>query len=116
MERGFAANPPPIRTKVKGKVAKTDSLNLLECFRDRKMDILRFFYQQNVPFDNNLAERDLRMFKLKQKISGTFRTIKGAQYFCRITSFISTLKKQGRNVWQDLCNLFQNHTQWADTR
>ncbi len=116
MEIGFAANPPPIRTKVKGKIAKTDSLNLLECFRDRKMDILRFFYQQNVPFDNNLAERDLRMFKLKQKISGTFRTIKGAQYFCRITSFISTLKKQGRNVWQELCSLFQNHTQWADTR
>jgi transposase len=63
-----------------------------------------------------LAERDLRMFKLKQKIPGTFRTIKGAQYFCRITPFISILKKQGRNVWQALCSLFQNHIQWAETR
>ena len=111
---GFIANPPPIRTKAKGKIAKSDSLNLLECFRDDKQAILRFFYQENVPFDNNLAERDLRMFKLKQKISGTFRTTNGAKYFCRISSFISTLKKQGKNVWQNLCDLFQNTTQWAD--
>lgn len=115
MEIGFADNPAPKRVNAKGKIAKTASLNLLECFRDRKKDILRFFYQENVPFDNNLAERDLRMFKLKQKISGTFRTIKGAKYFCRITSFISTLKKQQRNVWENLCALFNNPTQWAET-
>lgn len=115
LDLGFMDNPPPIRTKGKGKIAKSESLNLLECFRDKKMDILRFFYQENVPFDNNLAERDLRMFKLKQKISGTFRTQKGAKYFCRITSFISTLKKQGRNVWEALCQLFQNNSQWAES-
>jgi transposase len=111
---GFETNPQPIRTPGKrGKVAKSDSLNLIECYRDRKDDILRFFYDKTVPFDNNLAERDLRMFKLKQKISGCFRTETGAKNFCRNASFIATLKKQGQNVWKALCKLYQNKDQWA---
>jgi transposase len=114
LAQGFATNPQPVRQEgQRGKIKKSESLNLLECYRDKKADILRFFYQKNVPFDNNLAERDLRMFKLKQKISGSFRTESGAKVFCRVASFIATLKKQGLNVWQNLCELYRNQQQWA---
>ena len=84
--------------KKRGRQKKSDSLRLLETFSNRKNQILKFFTNQNVPFDNNLAERDLRMIKLKQKISGCFRTKKGAEIFCRIRSYISTVKKQQYNI------------------
>jgi transposase len=84
--------------KKRGRKKKPDSLRLLETFFNRKDQILKFFVKQYVPFDNNLAERDLRMIKLKQKISGCFRTKTGAEIFCRIRSYISTIRKQGYNI------------------
>ena len=67
-----------------------------------KGDVLRFLYDFTVPFTNNEAERDLRMMKVKMKISGRFRTMAGARTFARIRSVISTARKQGWNILHTL--------------
>jgi transposase len=82
----------------RGRKAKNKSLRLLHVFRDKKTEIIRFLKEEEIPFDNNLAERDLRMIKLKQKISGCFRTKHGAEIFCTIRSYISTNRKQGYSL------------------
>jgi len=88
--------------KKPGKKAKSKSENLLNVFINRKDDIFRFIYNPLVPFDNNLSERDLRMIKLKQKISGCFRKKESAEVFCRIRSYISSCRKQGYSVYHSL--------------
>lgn len=96
---------PPIQKseiRKRGKIARSDSQKLIDVFINRKADVLRFVYEPLVPFDNNLAERDLRMIKLKQKISGCFRKEQSAKVFCRVRSYISTSRKQGYSVYQAL--------------
>jgi len=89
--KGIEENPPSVNPKTKAK-------NLLDRFLEHKEKILRFLTDLKVPFENNQAERDIRMMKLQKKISGTFRTTQGAQAFCRIRAYISTIKKNNLSV------------------
>ncbi len=92
--------------KARGKPKRMAKHNLLIAMDDHKNDILRFMHDSDVSFDNNQAERDLRMQKLRQKISSCFRSMIFAQYHVRIKGYISTLKKQGLDVLQHLQNAF----------
>jgi len=92
----------PLGRKRRGRKARRTGHNLLLRLANRREDVLRFLADPNVPFTNNLAERDVRMMKVKQKISGGFRSLEGALDFAMIRSFISTTKKQGWNVIQAL--------------
>lgn len=67
-----------------------------------------FLYDFSVPFDNNLAERDLRHIKIKQKISGHFNSMEGMKIYANIKSIIGTLKKQGRNFYTAIFNIYEN--------
>ena len=96
--------PPPIQTDTKRRQKQSKSKNLLDRFIKYKKETLRFFKDLRVPFTNNLAERDLRMIKVKEKISGCFASLKGAQMFHRIRGFISTVKKNNRSVFEELRN------------
>jgi transposase len=108
LREGFHANPPPEpeRKKKRGRKKKGKVLCLLERLRDYRKEVLAFMYDLDVPFDNNLAERDVRMVKVQQKISGLFRTFSGAEQFCIIRSFISTVKKQDFCVLDALEKIF----------
>lgn len=110
IDEGYAENPTPEKKltsrKKRGRPKKSKAINLLDRFRDYKREILAFMYDFTVPFDNNLAERDLRMMKTQQKISGTFRSTNGADAFCRIRGYISTVRKNAENVIESIHNAF----------
>lgn len=95
--------PPGSRRRVK----QSPAYNLIQRLREKRLDVLRFLTDLRVPFDNNQAERDLRMPKLKQKVSGVFRTEAGIERFATIRSYLSTLHKQGADIFQALVLTFQ---------
>ena len=107
IEAGMQYNPLKVKdSPKKGRAAQTKSRNLLDRLLLHREKYLAFMYDFKVPFDNNLAERDIRMLKLYMKISGCFRTLKGASQFCRIRSYISTARKNNLNSLASLKNLF----------
>ena len=104
IEEGYRENPLKLHEK------NTDSVRLLNRLSKRQEEVLEFLYQVEVPFDNNLAECDVRMTKTKQKISGCFRTEKGAHCFARIRGFISTCQKQGLNIIESIETILMGNT------
>jgi transposase len=112
LDDGFEENPPPpdhLTCKKRGRKKRSKPLNLLRRLDGYREDILRFMYNSIVPFTNNLAERDVRMMKVQQKISGTFRSVEGAEIFCRIRGYISTVRKNGKSVYEALKRLAEGN-------
>jgi transposase len=106
---GLAANPPPPGgwpKNARGRPKQTKARNLADRLQQHQAEVLAFAYDFRVPFDNNQAERDLRMMKVRQKISGGFRSRAGATYFCRIRGYISTMRKQGESAFKVLQQAF----------
>jgi transposase len=114
LAEGWAANETPSTTtdwrgvSVQDKSYKNSAVNLLKRLERDEDDVLRFMTDFDAPFTNNQAERDVRMIKLQQKISGSWRSRAGADDFCAIRSYISTMKKHDYNVLRGLQALFES--------
>ena len=131
---GYAENSaadPPKGPKRRGRRKQSKARNLLDRFRDQREGILAFMHDFAVPFDNNQSDRDLRMMKLRQKISGTLRSFDALVDFCRIRGYVSTARKNGIDAQDALRRVFlgypfmpavnteepsfnrQHHIQWS---
>lgn len=100
-KKGRAKKPPAAESPIRAAGRK-----LAGRLKAKRADILLFMDDFSVPFDNNQSERDLRMLKVKQKISGCFRTGVGAEEFCRLRSYVATMKKQGRSAMETIKSVF----------
>jgi len=109
LKSGLAENPlpPPPAEKKRGRVKQSKTKNLLDRLNTNRNAALAFMHDFRVPFTNNEAERAIRMIKNQQKVSGSFRSIEGAQSFSRIRGFVSTLRKQGLPVLDMLRQVFE---------
>ncbi|MGH8036089.1 MAG: IS66 family transposase, partial [Lysobacterales bacterium] len=106
LEEGERANPTPPKTGKRGRQKRSKVGNLVARMKLRKTEIWRFATTAGVPFTNNLAEQAVRMPKVKQKVSGCFRTKAGLDAFCLIRSCLATVKKQGGDVLAALTDVF----------
>ena len=105
---GQAANPPPpVNGRRRRRTRRSPAARLLARLDAHREEVLRLLDDTRVPFDNNQAERDLRMVKLQQKISGCWRTLAGAEAFLALRSYLANARKHGRNPLAVLGQLFQ---------
>ena len=112
---GHLENPEPTRIAGKrGRVRRSKALNLLRRLDVYDADVLRFAHDFTVPFDNNLAERDIRMVKVHQKISGCFRSTRGAEDFLALRGYLSTARKNDVGLLGALQSLFEGRP-WMPT-
>jgi hypothetical protein len=110
LARGFAAQPPPeVLERQQGRRKQSAAKNLLDDLMRRAEQVLAFLDDLTSPFTNNQAERDLRMVKVQQKISGTFRSERGLTAFCCLRSYLSTMRKQGHTMLAALVAVFCGH-------
>jgi transposase len=110
IDAGHEANPAPTPTGRRGRTQRSKAHNLLDRLDVHMDDVLRFTTNFRVSFDNNLCERDIRMVKIAQKISGGFRSFEGAEAFLAIRSYLSSAAKQGANRLEVLQKLFVGDT------
>jgi transposase/uncharacterized coiled-coil protein SlyX len=110
LDQGDQLHPrAPAPPGQRGRGKQSDARNLLDRLRKQQKAVLTFLEDLRVDFDNNLAERDLRMVKVQQKISACFRSIAGAQAFARIRGYLSTLRKQGLPLFSSLQAALAGH-------
>jgi len=114
LKAGYKANPPPVSNGKPGRDKQGSARNLLLRLDTYQASVLAFLWDFSVPFDNNQAERDIRMMKVRQKVSGGFRSQEGADAFNRIRGYISTLRKQGHNVLAALNDVFSGRPLMPD--
>lgn len=99
--------PPPIKGK-RGKSKSTKGRNLLNRLTEHQEGVLAFAFLEQIPFTNNLAERDIRCLKTKQKVATSFRKVKGAQNYARIQGFIASVRKHKMNVFKQIQNVLEH--------
>jgi transposase len=113
LQEGRAANQrkltQPAQPRRRGRVTQTKTQNLLDRLEQEARRVLAFLHNFHVPFSNNQAEQDLRMIRVQQKISGSFRTMQGAQTFANIRSYLSTMRKNGRDILDAIVAALSDH-------
>ena len=117
LAEGHAANPPPDperRPRQSGRVKQSPARNLLERLWLGQDQVLAFLDDLTIPFDNNQAERDLRLLKVQQKVSGSFRSDRGAAAFACLRGYLSTLRKQGVALLAALETVVAGHPLYPD--
>ena len=103
------ANPVLAPSGSTGRTQQSKAVNLIGRLRHYSDDVWRFMTQPGVPFTNNLAEQAVRMPKVKQKVSGCFRTVEGARTYCVIRSYVATMHKQGADIFDALVSTFKGN-------